>query len=157
MTTKRTSGQGLVEVALILPLLLLLLAASYVCCRALFLLSAAESSAQTETIRTGRRLTGIEQQMSDDILPCDRSVSIRSESTGKTRLLPVPFPSLAGRTKGIAEIRKGWEEIGRLPDFPTFQSARISEASVDCWEKQSGSGRNFYRVIDGFVVTGGLR
>ena len=93
MTTKRMNGQGLVEVVLILPVLLLLLAGSYVCCRAAFLLSAAESSAQTETIRTGRRLAGIEQKMSDDILPYDRSVTIRSESTDKSRLLPAPFPS----------------------------------------------------------------
>lgn len=157
MTTKRMNGQGVVEVVLILPVLLLLLAGSYVCCRATFLLSAAESSAQTETIRTGRRLAGIEQKMSDDILPYDRSVTIRSESTDKSRLLPAPFPSLAGRTKGFAEIRKGWEEIGRVSDFPTLQAARISEASVDCWEKPSGSGRKICKVIDGFIVTGFLR
>jgi len=154
MNTKRRNGQGVVEVALILPVLLLLLAGSYVCCRASFLLSAAESSAQTETIRTGRRLAGLEKQMSDDI---DRSVTIRSESTEKTRLLPAPFPSLAGRTKGFAEIGKGWEELGRASSFPTLRAARISEASVDCWEKPSSSGRKICQVIDGIVVTGVLR
>lgn len=158
MTSNRKNGQGLVEIALILPVLLLLLAGGYVCCRGSFLLSAAESAAQTEAIRAGRRLPGIEGKISGDILPYDhKRVTLRFENAEKSRLLPAPFPSLAGRTKGFAEIRKEWEEIGGISGFPALQAARISEASVDCWEKRSGSGRKIRQVVEGYVATGIFR
>lgn len=157
MTRIRSNGQGLVEVALLLPVFLLLAGGSYICCRTSFLHSVAESSAQTESIRTGRRLAGIERQMSDDILPSGHGVTIRSDNIGKSRLLPPPFPTLAGRTNVVADIRKGWEEIACGSVFPHLKVVRTSEASVDCWDKPSGSGRKIRLVVGGFVATGILR
>jgi hypothetical protein len=158
MHLNRKNGQGLLEVGLILPIFLLLIAGSYVCCRAVILHSAAESAALTEAIRAGRRLPGIEGKMSGDILPYDpKSVTIRFENAGKNRLLPAPFPLLAGRTKGFAEIRKGWEETGGVTNFPALRATRVSEASVDCWEKRSVSGKNFRRFVEGYVATGVFR
>jgi len=157
MTTSGNNGQGLVEAALILPILILLLAGCYVCCRSAFLHAAAESAAQTEALRVGRRLASLEHQISEDILPSESSVMVRSESAGKGRLLPVPFPSLAGRTRGIVEVRKVWEEAGSSSDFPGLAIIRSSEASVDCWDQQSGSGKKIRLVIDGYVASGFFR
>ncbi len=157
MTARGTNGQGLVEAALVLPMLLLLLSGSYVCCRAAFLHSAAESASQTETLRAGRRLAGMEQKISGDILQRGSSVAVRSESAGKGRLLPAPFPSLAGRTRGIIEVRKGWDEIGRDSNFQVLAINRSSEASVDCWDQRSGSGKKIRLVINGYLATGFLR
>ena len=157
MTMTSTNGQGLVEAALVLPVLLLLLAGSYVCCRAAFLHSAAESAAQTEAIRTGRQLAGIEGKMADAILPHGRGVVLRAESAGRGSVLPAPFPSLAGRTKGIAEIRHGWEEGIGIREVPSLQVVRLTEASVDCWEKKTGSGKKIRNFIKGLVAVGVLR
>lgn len=157
MTMNSASGQGLVEVALVLPVLLFLLAGGYVCSRASFLHAAAESAAQTEAIRAGRQLPGIEGKMSGDILPQGHGVVIRPERTGNVTMFPVPIPSLAGRTKGIVEIREEREGISGFPNFPPLQVSRLSEASVDCWEKKSGSGKNIRYFITGYVATGILR
>lgn len=153
----QSKGQSLVETALALPVLLLLLAGSYVCCRATFLVSAAETAARSEMLRAGRGLSGIEQKISRSIAADSKVVTIRSDNGGKSRLLPSPFPSLAGRTKGIAEIRKSWEEAGGYADFPVLQTARTAEASVDCWGKQSSSGKKIRGLITGYVATGFLR
>jgi hypothetical protein len=154
MTMKSGSGQGLVEVALVLPVMLLLLAGCYVCCRATFLHSAAESAAQTEAIRAGRQLPGIEGKMTGGILPQGHGVIIRPESSGNAGKLSIPVRSLAGRTKGIVEIREEREGIGGFPYFPPLQVSRLSETSVDCWEKKSGSGKKIRYFISGYVATG---
>jgi hypothetical protein len=154
---KSAGGQGLVEVALVLPVMLLLLAGTYVCCRASFLHTVAESAARTEAIRAGRQLPGIEGKMSGDILPQGHGVVIRPESGGNVGMLPLPVPSLTGRTKGIVEIREEREGINGFPYFPPLQVSRLSEASVDCWEKNSGSGKKIRYFITGYVATGVFR
>lgn len=154
MTMKSASGQGLVEVALVLPVLLFLLAGSYVCCRASFLHSAAESAAQTEAIRAGRQLPGVEEKMSSDILPHGNGVLIRPDRTGNVGMIPIPVPSLAGRTKGIVEIMEEREGISGFLSFTPLRVSRFSEASVDCWGKKSGSGKKIRSFITGYVATG---
>jgi hypothetical protein len=154
----RAKGQALVELAIVLPVLLLLLAGGYVGCRAAFLLSASESAAFAETIRRGRRLTGIEEKIAGDILPRERlGVAVRFESSGRNRFLPSPFPSLAGRTIGIVDLRKGWEEIGGIADLPDLRASRSCEASVDSWERRSDSGKTIRRTVEGYVATGIFR
>lgn len=150
-----TGGQGLVEVALVLPILLILLGGTYLCCRAAFLHAAAESAAQAENIRAGRQLPGIERPMSETILPEGKGVVIRTESAAKSGILPAPFPRLAGRSKGIVDITEG-EEIG-FPHLPPVQASRSSEASVDCWGTSSASGRTLRLFVTGYVATGILR
>lgn len=153
----RPKGQGLVETALALPVLLLLLAGAYVCCRSSFLISAAESAAHAEALRAGRGQPGIEEKMSNSIASGRRVVTIRPAGNGKTRLLPSPFPSLAGRTKGIAEIDKSWEETGGLVGLPALQAIRAAEASVDCWDRKTSSGGRIRGFVRGYVATGVLR
>jgi hypothetical protein len=154
---KSAGGQGLVEVVLVLPVMLLLLAGTYVCCRASFLHTAAESAARTEAIRAGRQLPGIEGKMSGDILPQGHGVVIRPETGGNVGMLPMPVPSLTGRTKGIVEIREEREGIKEFPYFPPLQVSRLSEASVDCWEKNSRSGKKIRYFITGYLATGVFR
>ncbi|MBI5419158.1 MAG: hypothetical protein HZA60_03620 [Deltaproteobacteria bacterium] len=147
----------MVEAALIAPVLLLLLAGAYVACRTVFLHSAAESGAHAEAIRSGRRLHGIEQRMADSILPGGHGVAIRTDGGKKSRLLPSPFPALAGRTIAIAEIRKEWEEAGGIAVLPALRITRASEMSVDCWGKRSASGKKIRNVFHGIVAAGIFR
>jgi hypothetical protein len=149
-------GQALVEVALALPVLMLLLAGTYVCTRASILHAAAESAAQTEALRGGRLLPGIEPKMSASILPQGRDVDIRTESAGKAGILPLPFPSLEGRTKGSVDITENIEGYTRF-HFQPLQVHRASEAAVDCWEKKSASGKRIRRYLGGFIATAALR
>lgn len=153
----QSKGQCLVETALALPVLLLILAGSYVCCRSSFLVSAAETAASTEMIRAGRGLSGIETKMSGSIASDPKVVTIRPVNGGKSRLLPSPFPSLAGRTRGIADIRKNWEEAGGYADLPVLQTTRTAEASVDCWGKQTSSGKIIRGFVTGYAMTAVLR
>jgi hypothetical protein len=157
MNLGRSQGQGLVETTLLLPAVLLLLYGTFACLRAYFLDSAAESAAHAEAIRSGRQLAGMERQMSDSILPEGKGVRIYADAGTKTKLLPAPFPGLTGRTKGIAEVQNDWEETFAMANLPPLHTGRISEMSVDCWEKRSPSGKNIRRVVSGIVVTGILR
>lgn len=153
----QSKGQSLVETAVALPVLLLLLAGAYVCCRSVFLVSAAESAAHAEMLRAGRGLPGLERKMSESIAADRNIVAIRSDTNGKSRLLPSPFPSLAGRTKAFAEIRKRWEEAGGYADLPALQTSRAAEGSVDCWGKQTASGKRVRGLVGVYVATGILR
>lgn len=157
MNLRCSQGQGLVEAVLILPPLLLLLYGTYICHRAFFLDSAAEGAAHAEAIRTGRQLAGMERQMADSILPDGKGVRIYADIGNKTRFLPAPFPGIAGRTKGISEVQTHWEETRGMANLPPLGVSRISEMSVDCWEKRSPSGKKIRRVVSGIVVTGILR
>jgi len=153
----QSKGQSLIETAVALPVLLLLLAGSYVCCRSAFLLSAAESAAHAEMLRAGRGLPGLERKMSESIAEDRNIVAIRSDTNGKSRLLPSPFPSLAGRTIASSDIRKRWEEAGGYADLPALRSSRTAEGSVDCWGMQTDSGKKVRVLVGGYVATGILR
>jgi hypothetical protein len=154
---KLRNGQALVEVALALPILLLVLAGTYVCARASFLHAAAESAAQTEAIRGGRLLPGIERKMSDTILPQGHGVEICTHSAGKAGILPPPFPSLEGRTKGSVDVTEDLPGDTGFLRSPPLHVHRIAEASVDCWAKTSSSGKTIRRYLGGFVASAALR
>jgi hypothetical protein len=157
MSLNRIDGQGLVETALVLPVLVLLLAGAYLCCRAILLHAAAESASKTESFRSGRSLAGIEDKIAADILPNLQQIDIRSETGGGRGIIPIPLPSLAGRTKGTAEIREGWEENIAIPGVRSLSIVRTSEASVDCWDKKTASGGKIRLAIGGYVATGAFR
>ena len=153
----QSKGQSLVETAVALPVLLILLAGCYVCCRSVFLVSAAESAAHTELLRAGRGLPGLERKMSESIAEDRNIVAIRSDTNGNTRLLPSPFPSLSGRTKATSDIRKRWEESIGYADLPALQTSRAAEGSIDCWGMQTVSGKKVRGLVGGYVATGILR
>jgi len=157
MSRRRNQGQGLIEAMLLLPLLLLLVYGTYVCIRATSLDSAAEGAAHAEAIRSGRRLAGIEHEMSDSILPAGKGVQIHAESGNNSRVRQLPFSGLAGRTRGTAEIHYDWEDTVSLANLPPLRVGGISEMSVDCWDNPTPSGRKVRTAVRGFVTTGVLR
>ena len=157
MNLRDTQGQSLVELAAALPIILILFAGFYVACRTGFLASAAHSAAQTEALRAGRGLPGIEKQLSTTLLPGDNGASVRSESGRNARLLPAPFPTLAGRSSGVASLNKEWTETGTIGGFSPLALVRRADLSADCWNRNSRSGKNIRRIIQARIALGAIR
>jgi hypothetical protein len=157
MTNRRESGQSLLEVAIGLPLLLVLLLGAYASTRTAILKSRAESVALAEALRAGRNLPGIEQKLSRSILPEGKEVDVRSERGKQSRLLPVPFPLLAGTTIATAEVRHAWTEIDNPRWLPSAKILRNAELHADCWGKATSSGKSIQRWIQGYVLLGVIR
>ncbi len=156
MNLRGARGQSLVEAAVVLPVMLAMFAGLYVACRTGFLASRAQSAAQAEALRAGRGLRGIEKQLADQILPADNGALIRSETGRQARLLPAPFPSLAGRSSGVVSINRAWSETGAIGGFPPLALVRRSDLSADCWGANSGSGRRSRGVIRARVAMGAI-
>lgn len=152
-----TRGQSLVELAVATPIILIMFAGLYVACRTGFLASAAHSAAQTEALRAGRGMPGIEKRLSATLLPGEEGASVRSESGRSARLLPAPFPSLAGRSSGIATVNKVWKETGGIGGFSPLDLVRKADLSADSWNRNSRSGKNVRRIIRARVALGAIR
>ena len=157
MTIRDARGQSLVELALVLPIVLVMFAGLYAACRTGFLASAAQSAARTEALRSGRALPGIEKQLSADLLPGEAGASVGSDSGKKARVLPAPFPSLAGRSSGVASVRKEWTETGEIGEFGPLHLARRVDLCADCWGGTSRSGKNIRRTVLARIALGALR
>lgn len=157
MTLKNARGQSLVELAVALPIILILFAGFYVACRTGFLASGAQAAAQAEALRAGRGMPGIEKQLSATLLPGDNGASVRTESGQKARLLPAPFPTLAGRSIGVASLNKEWRETGEIGGFSPLTLVRRADLSADCWNRNSGSGKNIRRIIRARIALGAIR
>ena len=157
MKDRRKSGQSLLEVAIVLPLLLVLLLGAYASTRTAILKSRSESVAFTEALRAGRNLPGIEEKLSRSILPEDQEAEVRSEREKPSRLLPVPFPLLAGTTTATALVRHAWREIETPRWLPPAKILRNAELHGDCWGKATSSGKSIQRWIQGYVLLGVIR
>lgn len=157
MTLRDERGQSLVELAAALPIVLVMFAGLYVACRTAFLASRAHSAAQTEALRAGRALPGIETQLSAALLPGEPGGSVKGESGRKARLLPAPFPSLAGRSSGVASLNKEWRETGEIGGFSPLDVVSRADLCVDSWGGNSRSGKNIRRTIRARVVLGAIR
>ena len=157
LTNSRELGQALLEVALALPILLVILLGGYASTRTAFLTSRSESGTFAVAIRAGRDLPGIEQELSRAILPDGGTVVIRVEQKSKVPIFPAPFPHLAGRTKATVEIRKQWVEVGAPRWRPAAHIHRKTEMHVDCWGKESLSGKSIRGWVRGLVFLGAIR
>lgn len=157
MSLRDGRGQSLVELAAALPIILVLFAGFYVACRTAFLASGAHSASQAEALRAGRAMPGIESQLSAALLPGESGAVVRSETGRKARLLPAPFPSLAGRSSAVASVNKVWGEIGDIGGFAPVALRRRAELCADCWGGNTRSGKNIRRVIRARVAVGAIR
>ncbi len=157
MTKCRNKGQALLEMVLTMPILLILILGAYASTRTSVLKSRAISAAFTEVLRAGRNHRGIERELSTSILPEEGTVTIRSARERTSRLLPAPFPALAGRTMASVEVRKRWKEIGAPRWMPAVRILQQTESNVDCWGKDTSSGKRMRRWVRGVVLLGVLR
>jgi len=157
MTNSRNRGQTIVETALALPILLILILGGYASVRTAILKSRSESAAFVETVRAGRNLPGIERELSQSILADDGTVDIRGGQPRKSRLLPAPFPLLAGKTGATVKVGKQWKEIGGPRWLPAANIHQEMEIHVDCWGKEAPSGKSIRQWVRGFVVLGAIR
>lgn len=157
MTLRETRGQALVEMAVGLPVILVMFAGLYMACRTAFLASSAQSATQTEALRAGRCLPGIEKQLTASLLPRETGVSVRSTSRRDAQLLPSPFPALTGRSSGIVSLTKSWSEVGSIGEFPPLALVRRYDLTADCWTGNSSSGKSISRVIQARIALGAIR
>ena len=154
MTLRGLRGQSLVETAAVLPIVLVIFAGLYVACRTGFLAAAAQSAAQVEAIRSGRGMRGIERELAADLLPADNGVIVRGESGRAARLLPSPFPSLAGRSSGVVSVNKTWTETRGIGELPPLSLTRRSDLHADCWGANSASGKKIRGIIRARIALG---
>jgi len=154
---KHRSGQALIEAALALPCLLILLAGLFVAGRAVSLSGSAESAAFLYTLREGRRQPDIGAAIARSILPHGTGVVFRSERKQAISLVPDVLPLPEGRTLGIVKIDKDWKEAGRMAAWPELSAERRIEASVDCWDRPTPTGRRTATAVHAYVLLGSIR
>lgn len=150
------SGQALLEALLAFPLLILALACACVAIRYAITHSRAESVAHAHALRTGRRLPGLEDVLPGTICPNGDGVSLSSSAGADARLLPAPFPSLGGRTTAEARVRPRQDSWAASTGLPAASVNRRSEVSVDCWGKDTRSGKKVRLVVRARVLAGAL-
>jgi len=154
---KHRSGQALIEAALALPCLLILLAGLFVAGRAVSLSGSAESAAFLYTLREGRRQPDIGAAIAGSILPHGTGVVLRSERKKAISLVPDVLPLPEGRTLGSVKIDKDWKEAGRMAVWPELSAERRIEASVDCWDRPTPTGRKTATSVHAYVLLGSIR
>src|SRR5512134_1236767 len=98
MRSRSVKGQALVELAIVVPVLLVILAGGYVACRTAYLSARAGSAAHQHALRTGRRLPSLQRELARSVLDSPGEVAVEGSFGRPTRLLPLPFPALAGRS-----------------------------------------------------------
>ncbi len=157
MNLRDAHGQSLVEIAAALPIVLVIGAGLYVACRTGNLASAAQSAAQAQALRAGRGMPGVEKQLAAVLLPGETGASVRSEAGRNARLLPSPFPSLAGRSSGVVSVDKAWREAGTVGGFPPLALVRRSDMTADCWDSNSRSGKKIRTTIRARIALGAIR
>lgn len=140
------------EAALLIPCLLVLLSGAYVASRAASILSSAESGVFAQVVRDGRRLPDIRSRIAETVTPRGEGALLRTVRESGSGILPAPFPSLEGRTSVRAEIRKGWREAGRIPSWEETRFERSAEASVDCWDAATPSGKKLRSTVRAYVA-----
>ena len=157
MSRRSCLGQALLEITLALPILLILILGAYAAARTAFLHSRAASASFAEVLRAGRNLRGIEKDLSRSVLEEGESVSVRAAGQDETGLFPIlPFAP-AGKTSGVAELRKSWSELGAPPWLPPASIRRGSAFHVDCWNADTDSGKRIRGWILGSVALGAIR
>lgn len=145
------------ETALVLPCLLILLAGLFVAGRAVSLAGSVESAAFTQDLREGRRLAGIGDAIAKSILPLRNRVVLRTNRKRVSSLLPSLLPSPEGRTRCTVRVDKDWKEVGRIGSWPELSAGRWIEASVDCWDRQTPTGRKSSSAVQTYVLLRAIR
>lgn len=151
------SGQAAVGAALALPCLLILLAGLHVAGRGISLSGSAESAAFTRTLREGRRQAGIEDSIAESILPHGKGISMRTYRKRLSSLVPAVLPSPEGRTRCSVRIDKDWKEAGGIASWPSLSAERWIEASVDCWDRKTPSGRRNSAAVRAYILLRSIR
>lgn len=154
---RNRSGQALVEAALALPCLIVLLTGLFVAGRAVSLAGSAESAAFTQTLREGRRQPDIADGIAKSILPHGKGVAMRTDRKRVSPLVPSVLPPPEGRTRCAVRIDRDWQEAGRIASWPALSTERWIEASVDCWDRQTPSGRKTSAAVRAYVLLRSIR
>lgn len=151
------SGQAVLGAALSLTVLLILLAGLHVAGRGISLSGSVESAAFTQTLREGRRQAGIESSIAESILPRGEGIFLRTHRKKVSSLVPSILPSPEGRTRCSVRIENDWIEAGGIASWPSLSAERWIEASVDCWDRKTPSGRRTSTAVRAYVLLRSIR
>lgn len=156
-TIANRTGNVIVETLLMIPLLALILAGSYACLNTLSLLSIAESATHAEALREGRRQPDDASRWNATVEGNENPFIFKRAAGNSGRLLPSPFPALAGRSSATVTVDRPWDPWARRSLSLERQTLRRdAELSADCWDETSGSGRKIRNVVKILAVSGVL-
>lgn len=158
MTLSRndSSGQSIVETVVLLPVILSLLAGAYWAYRHLSLSGSAESASMAHMIRSGRKMPGIDDQLSRTILPGEYRIAFQSNGEPLVGSIPL-FRGMTGRTKSSVGLSTSGEAIGGFLDNLRHDVRRESEGAVDCWGSDTRSGVAVRNTVRGILLSGAFR
>lgn len=153
-------GQAILELALYIPILVLLLILAFAACATAWTRTAAQSAARAQLLCAGRRLGDGGEPLRRTVAAGGRGVYIRSEkgrANGSFAKAELPVSGLDGRHAVLVDVEMKWEGIHPAGEILPARLARRVEASVDCWDAGSQSGKKVKNVVRALAAVGGLR
>ena len=151
----RSKGNAIVESLIVLPILSLLLAGIVASGNQLSMLSLSESAAHAEALRISRGQSSSASAW-NGFLPGDEKRFRFEAATGSgARILPSPFPSLAGRASVSVSLDREWDPLTRAGlGLDRQQNSRNDSLSGDCWAGGTRSGKKIKTTVKLLVGTG---
>ena len=149
------SGFALLETLLMVPLLSLMLVGIYAAGNTLSVLSVAESASHTEALRSGRRQPSLAKNWNTMFPASEKGFQFDASSGSGAKLLPSPFPSLAGRAKVSVSVQRDWDHWTKSAlKLDSQNIVRTGELSGDCWDSSTPSGRKVRGVVTVLALSG---
>ena len=153
MRLKNNSGQSLVETIILTPLIFILLAGGWWAYQNISLSDAAESAAHVHLLRVGRNIAPIASELSKTIHHGENTVKFESGNRRLFGLIPY-FSGLSGNTVASAGVSCQTVQMGSFIDLPDHNLKREAEGAVDCWDKNTRTGKTVKKAIIGAIAFG---
>jgi hypothetical protein len=154
---RHDGGNAILETLVLLPVVSLLLVGIIASGNQLSMLSAAESAAHAEALRSARAQTSQAPAWNRFFPDNEERFRFDSSSGSGSRILPSPFPALAGRASVSVILDRKWDPLTRSGiGLDRQRVMRSDTVSGDCWAGSSGSGKKIKSTVKLLVGTGVL-
>jgi hypothetical protein len=145
----------MVEALILLPALSVLLAGVIASSNQSSMLSLSESASHAETLRLSRGQSSLAMSWNDFLPKEEERFRFEGSSGSGARILPSPFPSLAGRASVTVRLDRDWDRPTRSGiGLDRQRLSRSDSLSGDCWAGNSGSGKKIKTTVKLLVGTG---
>lgn len=150
-----SSGNAVVESLLVLPILSLLIAGIVASGNQLSMLSLSESASHAEVLRSSRGQSSSAATWNGFLPRDEKRFRFETSSGSGARILPSPFPSLAGRESISVVLDREWDPLTRAGiGLDRQHISRSDSLSGDCWSGSSRSGKKIKNTVKFLVGTG---